>query len=377
MHPKRTRENDLKQHGKREIKTLPTPHIPARDATNTTQGFPELKKKANGHPYFRGTVPGTGFVPGLRRYTPGLLEPYSCQRYGGSLHIYHQLGRLVSESACERKDPGSNPAADMVDAGRNTAWDLDLSADIRVCRCVEMNDSSGTGCLGGDVSWTTDDGSGDHDTASGVHGRTDMNNCDAVITGSKDDGNGAAYISDCGGRDHVSHISTGRCNDSSFIRNGGRKVATGIGESEASSCGSSGVAGRTLVRSASCPFNDQAGGKHRNSQQAYEEMEHYLQKAQVVGELMTIMTSKQLGRQCCQLSLKCGSGARTRTLTEPSRRHGQSSVFPSVVSVSVAYALVGTTNAHSGLELRASGSLKSCRQEVISTPWPVTDKEVK
>ncbi|KAF2367084.1 hypothetical protein FHG87_002163 [Trinorchestia longiramus] len=37
---------------------------------------------------------------------------------------YHQLGRLVSESACEWKDPGSNPAADMVDAARNTAWDL-------------------------------------------------------------------------------------------------------------------------------------------------------------------------------------------------------------------------------------------------------------
>ncbi|KAF2362240.1 Ionotropic glutamate receptor L-glutamate and glycine-binding domain [Trinorchestia longiramus] len=36
----------------------------------------------------------------------------------------HQLGRLVSESACERKDPGLNPAADMVDAARNTAWDL-------------------------------------------------------------------------------------------------------------------------------------------------------------------------------------------------------------------------------------------------------------
>ncbi|KAF2359862.1 Proteasome assembly chaperone 1 [Trinorchestia longiramus] len=35
------------------------------------------------------------------------------------------LGRLVSESACKRKDPGSNPAADMVDAARNTAWDLD------------------------------------------------------------------------------------------------------------------------------------------------------------------------------------------------------------------------------------------------------------
>ncbi|KAF2363227.1 G protein-coupled receptor rhodopsin-like [Trinorchestia longiramus] len=36
----------------------------------------------------------------------------------------HALGRLVSESACERKDPGSNPAADMVDAARNTVWDL-------------------------------------------------------------------------------------------------------------------------------------------------------------------------------------------------------------------------------------------------------------
>ncbi|KAF2368789.1 G-patch domain [Trinorchestia longiramus] len=39
---------------------------------------------------------------------------------------YHQHGRLVSESACERKDPGSNPAADMVDAARNTAWDLGI-----------------------------------------------------------------------------------------------------------------------------------------------------------------------------------------------------------------------------------------------------------
>ncbi|KAF2362750.1 hypothetical protein FHG87_006497 [Trinorchestia longiramus] len=37
-----------------------------------------------------------------------------------------QLGRLVSESACERKDPGSDPAADMVDAARNTAWDLGI-----------------------------------------------------------------------------------------------------------------------------------------------------------------------------------------------------------------------------------------------------------
>ncbi|KAF2353161.1 hypothetical protein FHG87_016082 [Trinorchestia longiramus] len=37
---------------------------------------------------------------------------------------HHQLGRLVSESAFEREDPGSNPAADMVDAARNTAWDL-------------------------------------------------------------------------------------------------------------------------------------------------------------------------------------------------------------------------------------------------------------
>ncbi|KAF2354526.1 Ionotropic glutamate receptor [Trinorchestia longiramus] len=35
-----------------------------------------------------------------------------------------ELGRLVSESACEREDPGSNPAADMVDAAINTAWDL-------------------------------------------------------------------------------------------------------------------------------------------------------------------------------------------------------------------------------------------------------------
>ncbi|KAF2359011.1 Glutaredoxin [Trinorchestia longiramus] len=40
------------------------------------------------------------------------------------------LGRLVSESACERKDPGSNPAADMVDAARNTAWDLEIGVGV-------------------------------------------------------------------------------------------------------------------------------------------------------------------------------------------------------------------------------------------------------
>ncbi|KAF2367516.1 Immunoglobulin V-set domain [Trinorchestia longiramus] len=40
------------------------------------------------------------------------------------MFVYHHLGRLVSESAFEREDPGSNPAADMVDAARNTAWDL-------------------------------------------------------------------------------------------------------------------------------------------------------------------------------------------------------------------------------------------------------------
>ncbi|KAF2364484.1 Centrosomin N-terminal motif 1 [Trinorchestia longiramus] len=47
----------------------------------------------------------------------GLLSPAVRDRN-------HQLGRLVSESAFEREDPGSNPAADMVDAARNTAWDL-------------------------------------------------------------------------------------------------------------------------------------------------------------------------------------------------------------------------------------------------------------
>ncbi|KAF2362563.1 hypothetical protein FHG87_006678 [Trinorchestia longiramus] len=40
------------------------------------------------------------------------------------VNAYHQLGRLVSESACEQKDPGSIPSADMVDVARYTAWDL-------------------------------------------------------------------------------------------------------------------------------------------------------------------------------------------------------------------------------------------------------------
>ncbi|KAF2345322.1 hypothetical protein FHG87_023921 [Trinorchestia longiramus] len=40
------------------------------------------------------------------------------------MNVDTQLGRVVSESACEREDPGSNPAAAMVDAARITAWDL-------------------------------------------------------------------------------------------------------------------------------------------------------------------------------------------------------------------------------------------------------------
>ncbi|KAF2349886.1 hypothetical protein FHG87_019357 [Trinorchestia longiramus] len=45
--------------------------------------------------------------------------------------VHNELGRLVSESACERKDPGSNPAVDMVDAARNTAWDLAVNMCAR------------------------------------------------------------------------------------------------------------------------------------------------------------------------------------------------------------------------------------------------------
>ncbi|KAF2352945.1 Myosin VI cargo binding domain [Trinorchestia longiramus] len=51
-------------------------------------------------------------------------------RPSASLSLRIKLGRLVSESACEQKDPGSNPAADMVDAARNTAWDLENSTQI-------------------------------------------------------------------------------------------------------------------------------------------------------------------------------------------------------------------------------------------------------
>ncbi|KAF2354521.1 hypothetical protein FHG87_014723 [Trinorchestia longiramus] len=58
-----------------------------------------------------------------KRDTPPLEYLFYLER---SFH-HHQLGRLVSESACERKDPGSNPAANMVDAARNTAWDLELT----------------------------------------------------------------------------------------------------------------------------------------------------------------------------------------------------------------------------------------------------------
>ncbi|KAF2345562.1 hypothetical protein FHG87_023682 [Trinorchestia longiramus] len=56
----------------------------------------------------------------LRRSTRNRAAP---DRFG------EWLGRLVSESACERKDPGWNPAADMVDAARNTAWDLNKTTE--------------------------------------------------------------------------------------------------------------------------------------------------------------------------------------------------------------------------------------------------------
>ncbi|KAF2358096.1 Protein kinase domain [Trinorchestia longiramus] len=56
----------------------------------------------------------------------GRLVSESHHQLGGLVsESHHQLGRLVSESACERKDPGSNPVVDMVDAARYTAWDLD------------------------------------------------------------------------------------------------------------------------------------------------------------------------------------------------------------------------------------------------------------
>ncbi|KAF2363041.1 Thioredoxin-like fold [Trinorchestia longiramus] len=53
-----------------------------------------------------------------------------------------ELGRLVSESACERKDPGSNPAADMVDAARNTAWDLVSTDQRRSCTIMSVSSNS-------------------------------------------------------------------------------------------------------------------------------------------------------------------------------------------------------------------------------------------
>ncbi|KAF2352975.1 WD40-repeat-containing domain [Trinorchestia longiramus] len=55
----------------------------------------------------------------------GFLTVWSVDS-GGDYYVLKQfkLGRLVSESACGREDPGSNPAADMVDAARNTTWYL-------------------------------------------------------------------------------------------------------------------------------------------------------------------------------------------------------------------------------------------------------------
>ncbi|KAF2355308.1 Peptidase C1A papain C-terminal [Trinorchestia longiramus] len=61
--------------------------------------------------------------PGSERHLYSLSQQFIDQVNAKTIHW--KLGRLVSESACEREDPGSNPAADMVDAARNTAWDLE------------------------------------------------------------------------------------------------------------------------------------------------------------------------------------------------------------------------------------------------------------
>ncbi|KAF2358605.1 C-type lectin fold [Trinorchestia longiramus] len=76
-----------------------------------------------------------------------VITPGTTGKYLNLLMLgrHHQLGRLVSESACEREDPGSNPAADMVDAARNTAWDLGIQpnnyrkAAIAACGGDESN----------------------------------------------------------------------------------------------------------------------------------------------------------------------------------------------------------------------------------------------
>ncbi|KAF2344926.1 PPM-type phosphatase domain [Trinorchestia longiramus] len=67
---------------------------------------------------------------------------YDCHEIDGD----HQLGRLVSEYACERKDPGSNPAADMVDAARNTAWDL-VDSDSNTVDSNAVPQQTVTRCL--------------------------------------------------------------------------------------------------------------------------------------------------------------------------------------------------------------------------------------
>ncbi|KAF2346219.1 Cold-shock protein DNA-binding [Trinorchestia longiramus] len=71
------------------------------------------------------------------------------------LRKYHQLGRLVNESAFEREDPGSNPAAVMVDAARNTAWDLAVHGPLKSGTVKWFNVAKGWGFI------TPHDGSGD------------------------------------------------------------------------------------------------------------------------------------------------------------------------------------------------------------------------
>ncbi|KAF2353604.1 P-loop containing nucleoside triphosphate hydrolase [Trinorchestia longiramus] len=66
-------------------------------------------------------------VPDLEASTLSYLQVHTKSDQRGSMVTSKNSEKAAeawSESACEREDPGSNPAADMVDAARNTAWDL-------------------------------------------------------------------------------------------------------------------------------------------------------------------------------------------------------------------------------------------------------------
>ncbi|KAF2354242.1 Cadherin [Trinorchestia longiramus] len=140
--------------------------VPATDEDPGANGLLRYSIHPSGDPHGYFTVDGTGSVRVGRSLDREAVHLYLLRieaKDNGHPSLSARttviLGRLVSESACEQEDPGSNPAADMVDAARNTAWDL---GPTMADRLGWRNQTNWDGCTGNHVDnwllkWTHND----------------------------------------------------------------------------------------------------------------------------------------------------------------------------------------------------------------------------